>query len=71
MPSVEIAAKIANALEVSLDYLAGNASIVFDKKMVDRIQDIQSLSPKDQECVFALLDAFLRDNKTQAIYKPL
>ena len=31
-PSIEVAAKIANALEVSLDYLAGNINQLLEKK---------------------------------------
>ena len=43
-PSIEAAKKIADAFGVSLDYLVGeglNAS--FDKKTVQRIQEIQTL----------------------------
>lgn len=59
-PSIEAAKKIADAFEVSLDYLVGegqNAS--FDKKTVKRLQDIGQLTSKDKEHVFAMLDAFL------------
>jgi len=58
-PSVEIASKIANALDVSIDYLIGNTSLMLDKKIVNRIQNIQKLSSEDQQHVFALMDAFL------------
>lgn len=60
IPSLEAAKKIADAFGVSLDYLVGegiNAS--FDKKTVKRLQDIERLTPKDKEHVFAMLDAFL------------
>ena len=60
VPSLEAAKKIADAFDVSLDYLVGegiNAS--FDRKTVKRLQDIDRLSEKDKEHVFAMLDAFL------------
>jgi transcriptional regulator with XRE-family HTH domain len=44
VPSIEAAKSIADAFNVSLDYLVGegvNAS--FDKKTVQRLQDIQNL----------------------------
>ncbi len=43
-PSIEVAKKIADAFEVSLDYLVGegqNAS--FDKKTLQRVQDLELL----------------------------
>ena len=58
-PSVEIASKIASALNVTVDFLIGNAKLLLDKKTVARIQNIQNLSTEDQDHVFALLDAFL------------
>lgn len=60
IPSLEAAKKIADAFEVSLDYLVGegqNAS--FDKKTLKRLQDIERLTPEDKGHVFAMLDAFL------------
>lgn len=69
-PFVEVAAKIAKILGVSIDYLAGNTDVLFDKKTVDRILDIQQLSEKDAEHLYALMDAFLRDAKTKKNYSP-
>ncbi len=67
-PFIEIAAKIAQALEVSLDYLVGNTDILFDKKTINRILEVQKLSEKDAEHLFAMMDAFLRDAKTRQAY---
>jgi transcriptional regulator with XRE-family HTH domain len=69
-PSIEAAKKIADAFEVSLDYLEGEGIISsFDKKTVKRIQDIEKLEDQEREHVFAMLDAFLAKNKLQAILK--
>ena len=67
-PFVEVAAKIANALDVSLDYLTGNTDILFDKKTTQRILEVQQLSQKDTEHLYAMMDAFLRDAKTRQAY---
>jgi transcriptional regulator with XRE-family HTH domain len=45
-PSIEVAAKIADALEVSLDYLVGKTSVEVDSKTLKRLQDIQNLMNK-------------------------
>lgn len=68
MPSIEIACKIAEALEVSLDYLEGNTDLLLEKTILKRITDIQRLALNDKNTVFALLDAFLRDTKTKQAY---
>ena len=70
VPSNEAAKKIASALGVTLDYLAGEASsAAFDRRTVERIQDIEQLDEGEKQHVFALLDAFLAKNKMQAILK--
>lgn len=67
-PSIEVASKIAEALEVSLDYLAGNTNQLLEKSIVRRITDIQSLPADDKAHLFALMDAFLRDHKAKKAY---
>jgi transcriptional regulator with XRE-family HTH domain len=68
LPSIEVAAKIANALEVSLDFLAGNTDQLLEKNIIQRISDIQKLPQDDKAHLFALMDAFLRDHKTKKVY---
>lgn len=69
-PSIEVAARIASILEVSLDFLVGNSdNAVMDAVMVKRINQVQALSIKEREIVFALFDAFLRDSHLKRIYK--
>lgn len=59
-PSVETAKKIADALEVTLDYLVDEEAILtFDKKTIGRLKSIQQLDETNKSHVFALLDAFL------------
>jgi hypothetical protein len=69
MPSVEIATHIAEALEVSLDFLVGNSSLlVKDKNMLDRLEDIAKLPAAKQAELFNVLDAYLRDYRTSKAY---
>lgn len=67
-PSIEIAADIADALEVSLDYLVGNTDLLLDKSIIKRIQGIQLLEGEDKSHLFALMDAFLRDARAKQAY---
>ncbi len=60
IPSIEAAKKIADAFEVSLDYLVGEGvNATFDKATLKRLQDVQMLPVQDKDHVYALLDAFL------------
>jgi transcriptional regulator with XRE-family HTH domain len=67
-PSIEVAAKIAQVLGVSLDYLVGKTDVLLDSKITKRIMDIQKLSPEEQKTLFSFLDAFLRDTETRKAY---
>ena len=69
VPSIEAAKSIADAFSVSLDYLFGegvNAS--FDKKTVQRLQDIQSLDNDTQNMLFKIIDTIIRDTKAKKAY---
>lgn len=47
-PSIDIATKIADVLDVSLDYLVGNTDTVLEKDLLKKITDIQTL-PDDKK----------------------
>lgn len=69
IPSVDAAKKIADAFNVSLDYLVGegiNAS--FDKLTVQRLQEIQGMDTAARNNLFAIIDAVIRDYKTRQAY---
>lgn len=68
-PSIEAAKKIADAFEVSLDYLVGEGiNAHFDKKTVQRLQDIEGLAPQIKDKLFFLIDTVIRDNKAKQAY---
>jgi transcriptional regulator with XRE-family HTH domain len=63
-PSIEIAAKIAEALDVSLDYLVGISSeLIKDKKMINRLEDVKKLPEKERDKIFEYIDLVVRDVK--------
>lgn len=67
-PSIETAKKIADALGVTIDYLIGGTdTLVLDKELMQRIEDIQKLNEENKKHVFALMDAFLQSRKLQQI----
>jgi transcriptional regulator with XRE-family HTH domain len=67
-PSIEVVIKIADTLEVSIDYLVGKSAVELDKAVLKKIQDIQKLNADDKAHVFALLDAFLQSQKAKKVF---
>jgi hypothetical protein len=54
---------MAQYLEVSLDLLIGQTDLELDRKMIQRIEEVSKMKPKDKEHVFVMLDAFIRHTK--------
>lgn len=68
VPSVEVAKKIADVLEVSLDYLVDDtASISFDKQTVKRLQDIEQLPEDDKNHIFYMIDNLIKAAKLKTL----
>ena len=68
-PSLDAAKKIADAFGVSLDYLVGEGqNAAFDKKTVQRLQEIQDMKPEFRAHLFSVIDSVIRDYKTQQAY---
>lgn len=71
-PSVDMAAKIAEALEVSLDYLVGSASVmVKDKKMLYRLELLEKISEDDKQTILKVVDSFLKEAQLAHTHKKL
>jgi transcriptional regulator with XRE-family HTH domain len=61
-PSIEIAAKIAEALEVSSDYLVGSFNVIVkDKKMLYRIELLEKISEEDKSTILKVVDSYLKE----------
>jgi transcriptional regulator with XRE-family HTH domain len=67
-PSIETAKKLADALEVSLDYLVGEGELkVLDKRTLKWLEDIESLPNEDKEHIFYTNDNLIRAAKLKTI----
>jgi transcriptional regulator with XRE-family HTH domain len=67
-PSIDVATKMAESLEVSLDYLVGFADYELDQSITQKIMDIQKLKADDKAHILTTVDALLRDAKTRQAY---
>lgn len=68
-PSVDIASKLAIALEVSLDYLVGNTDVELDKSILDKVISIQKLPDEDKNAIMYSIDGLIQHAKTRIAYK--
>jgi transcriptional regulator with XRE-family HTH domain len=72
IPSVEMAKKIADALEVSLDYLVGSSSFtVKDKKMMHRLELLEQLHDEDRDALLKVVDNYLTTAQLHSTSKKL
>jgi transcriptional regulator with XRE-family HTH domain len=69
VPSIDAAKKIADALETSLDYLTGDTKTpAFDKKTLQRLEDLQQLDEPKRQTLFDLMDTYIWDAKARRAY---
>ena len=69
VPSIDAAKKIADAFEVSLDYLVGEGqNSKFDKKTLKRLHDLEALEEEKKKTLFDLIDTYIRDAKARKAY---
>ena len=67
-PSIDVATKLADALNVSLDYLVGRSeNSLKDKKMIERINSIVSLDEKDKESIFYAIDGLIKSARLKTL----
>ena len=67
-PSIDVVSKIADALEVSVDYLIGKTNLLLDKDAVDRLVKISELSEDNKTFILNIIDMTLRDAKAKNAY---
>ncbi|MFY0256474.1 helix-turn-helix domain-containing protein [Chitinophaga sp. 30R24] len=69
LPSIDAAKKIADALEVSLDYLVGEGiNAHFDKKTLKRLEELELLEDDKKKTLYDLIDTYIRDAKARRAY---
>jgi transcriptional regulator with XRE-family HTH domain len=67
-PSIETAKKLADALEVTLDYLVGDGELkALDKKTLKRLEDIDNLPEDDKTHIFYTIDNLIKAAKLKAL----
>ena len=57
--------QLAEAFEVSLDYMVGSTNVLLENDVGNKILD--ELKENDKQHVFALLDAFIKQTKFKSI----
>ncbi len=68
LPSIDTANKLAEFLEVSLDYLTGNTDVLLDTNTLNRILEVQQLPEDVKEKLFYFIDMTVRDYKAKKAY---
>ena len=70
-PSIAVARKLAEALDVTLDYLVGKNELATlqDQAMLERWQTLEALPSLDRERILFVLDSLMRDAKTRQAYQ--
>lgn len=66
-PSIDVAAKIADALEVSLDFLVGKVDQEVDHHLLKRMIEVQQMDENDKEHILYTLDALIKNVKLKSI----
>lgn len=65
VPSIEVAASIAKALDISLDCLSELTDTEIDSETLIRINEIATLTEEDKRQVYMVVDALIRNNKAK------
>lgn len=71
-PSIDIAKNIAEALDVSLDYLVGDTTVLLkDRKMLYRLEILQKVNPAYKDRILYMLDVMLKDAQSNSLQDKL
>ena len=60
--------KLAEYLEVSLDYLTGNTDVLLDTLTLNRVLEVQQLPEDIKDKLFYFIDMTIRDYKAKKAY---
>jgi len=67
-PSIDVVSKIADTLEVSIDFLIGKTSLLLDREAIKRLEHIAELPEHNKTFILNMIDMALRDAKTKQAY---
>ncbi|NOQ75456.1 MAG: helix-turn-helix domain-containing protein [Crocinitomix sp.] len=69
LPSVEMIVKMANAFNVTVDFLVGQGEHAsYDKETINRINDIQQMDGKTKDILFNVIDTYIQNFKTKQAF---
>lgn len=67
-PSIEVIIKLADQLNVSIDYLVGKTELELDKKALKRFEEVSKLNEEEKDKIYMVIDALIRDFKAKKAY---
>lgn len=67
-PSIEVIMKIADALNVSIDFLVGKTTLELDNDVLKRVEEVSKLNDEEKGKIFMVIDALIRDFKAKKAY---
>lgn len=59
IPSVEMAGKLAQALNVTIDFLAGNSDVNMDRRIMDKVRSLLKLPDDVKNSIIHSLDKLI------------
>jgi transcriptional regulator with XRE-family HTH domain len=68
-PPIDVAVKLADALEVSVDYLVGKTDTHINQALLSKLLIIQQLPEEDREHIMYSIDGLIQHAKTRIAYK--
>ncbi len=66
-PSIEVASKIADVLNVSLDFLLGKVAQEVERDLLNRMLEVQLMDEDDKTHILYTIDALIKNVKLKAI----
>lgn len=73
LPSAEKLVLLAEIFNTTMDFLVfgdqRQKGTINDTRLLQRLEAVESLSPKDKEAIFQLIDAVIFRNKVQGVVK--
>lgn len=67
--SIDTVVKLADALGVSIDYIAGRTDVLLDQVMIDKLVTIHKLPEEDKKSIMYAIDGLIQHAKTRQAYK--
>jgi len=67
-PSIDVVIKIADALEISIDYLVGRSKTLINKEAIASLEGISLLSEEHRKFVLNMIDMAMRDFQAKRTY---